>query len=169
METNYIGLNLTPLLNPFRDRVKVWSRLKISLAGHVNLIKMIMMPQLLYMLHNTPTVIPLKKFCIINSIFRSLVWQSKPARIKLEQLQRPKEAWGLALPNPWLYYLASQLQHIARAVHPQRELHRNVLDSFPKLLSFNTGSGVVDDLEALHFSKSNRLYPTQGIYHTGNH
>lgn len=93
----------------------------------------------------------------------SLIWQSKPARVKLEQLQRSKEAGGLALPNLWLYYPVSQLQHIARVVHPQRELQLILLDSSPKLLNYTTGSEVADGQEALHFSKSNKLYPTYAL------
>lgn len=58
-------------------------------------------------------------FCNINSIFRSFIWHSRPPGIKLEQMQRPKKARGLALPNPWLYYLAAQFQHIARAMVPE--------------------------------------------------
>lgn len=58
-------------------------------------------------------------FCIINSIFRTFIWHSRSPRIKLEQLQRPKKGGGMALPNPWLYYPAAQLQHIARAMIPE--------------------------------------------------
>lgn len=67
-----VHLNLMPLLACFRNSVRIWSRLKMSLVGRTNLIKMILMPQLLYVLHNSPVVIPLKKFCIIHSIYRNL-------------------------------------------------------------------------------------------------
>lgn len=40
----FISLNLSPLLNRIRDRDKIWSRLKMSLVGRVNLIKIIFMP-----------------------------------------------------------------------------------------------------------------------------
>lgn len=43
---DFISLNLSPLINRIQDRAKVWSRLKMSLAGRVNLIKMVFMPQL---------------------------------------------------------------------------------------------------------------------------
>lgn len=109
------------------------------------------MPQLLYVLHNFPMVVLLKIFWIINSIFRSLIWHFKPARVRLEQLQHPQDARGLALPNPWLYYLASQLQHIVRVVHPPQELELNLF------YSEEEGGGWS---ETLHFSKSNKLHPT---------
>lgn len=64
----------------------------MSLVGRVNLTKMIFMPQLLYILHNTPTVVPFKIFPVINSLFSAFLWLNKPLRIRLEQLQKPKEA-----------------------------------------------------------------------------
>lgn len=72
----------------------------------------------------------------------------------------------MALPNPWLYYLGSQLQHIARVLCPQMELAMNLQDSFNQLLSYTVGVGVVDGLEALHFSKSNKIYPTFTLMQT---
>lgn len=69
----YITLNVTPLLNRCHDWVKVWSRLKLSLVGRINLIKIILIPQILYVLYNSQMVVPLKQFRIINSIFKSLI------------------------------------------------------------------------------------------------
>lgn len=160
---DYVNLNLTPLINRCRDRVKVWSKLKLSQVGRINLIKMILMPQLLYVLHNSPMVITLKKFRIINSLFRSFIWLSKPPRIKLEQLQRPKDNGGLALPNPWVYYLASQLQHIARAIGPGEDLELNLRDPSAHILRFTSRREVADGLEALQYNKSNKLFPTYAL------
>lgn len=78
-------------------------------------------------------------------------------RIRLEQLQKPKEARALALPIPWLYYLAAQLQHIARAM--PNESHTE--DPTTVLLRHVTGSySVATGLEALSFAKSNKRFPT---------
>lgn len=66
---DYLNLNLSPLLTRIPDKTKVWARLKLSVVGKINLIKMIFMPQL-YILHNSLMVIPLKMFRVITSIFR---------------------------------------------------------------------------------------------------
>lgn len=68
-------LNIFPLLTKFRDKVKLWIKLWISVAGRANLVKMILMPQLLYHLHNSPVGIPLKIFRVVNTIFQSLLWK----------------------------------------------------------------------------------------------
>lgn len=88
------------------------SRPNLDVDGRVNLINMILMPQFLYVIHNSPVVIPLKTFRIVNSLFCLLIWKNCSPRIKLEHLQRPKDKGGLALPNTWLYNLAAQLQHL---------------------------------------------------------
>lgn len=156
---DYVNLNLTPLINRCRDRVKVWSKLKLTQVGRINLIKMILMPQLLYVLHNSPMVITLKKF----RLFRSFIWLSKPPRIKLEQLQRPKDEGGLALPSPWVYYLAAQLQHITRVLRPKQEIELNFRDSSAQLLRFTSKCEALDGLEALQYNKSNKLFPTYAL------
>ena len=92
--TDYCKLNVHPLLSKFRDKILIWNKLRMSLAGRTNLIKMILMPQLLYFLHNAPMVITLKIFRVVNSLFRQLLWHGRTPRIKLEQLQRPKEGEG---------------------------------------------------------------------------
>lgn len=135
----YITLNLTLLLGRCHDQVKVWSRLKLVPVGRINLIKMILMPQILYVLHNSPIVVPLKQFRFINSCFRSLTWHNASARVSLEQLQHPNQRGGMALSNPWLYDLASQLQHIARAISSGSSPELNLVDSTTQLLSFTIG------------------------------
>lgn len=98
---DFCHLNISLLLQWFRDRSKIWNALRLS-AGKVNLIKMILMPQLLYCFLNAPMVILLKIFRIVNSLFCTLIWKTEPPRIKLEHLLRPQDYGGLALPNPCL-------------------------------------------------------------------
>ena len=152
---DFIHLNISPLLLRFRDKIKTWKALLLSVAGRVNLIKMILMPQLLYFLHNTPMVIPLKVFHTVNSIFRGLIWKDGAARIKLEHLQRPKDSGGLALPNPWLYYLAAQMQQLVGMFRP------TVRSSAQKLMERTVGGGPIPEaLEAQAFAKPHKKFPT---------
>lgn len=152
---DYCHLNIHPLLSRFRDKINTWNNLTFSLAGKANLIKIILMPQLLYFLHNSPVVIHLKIFRVVNTLFRHLLWNTGPSRIKLEQLQNPKDSGGLAVPNPWLYYIAAQMQYLigSMAQHPAGSLAR--------LLLIGSGAETIPmGLEAQMFHKSNKLTPT---------
>lgn len=51
-----------------------------------------------------------KIFLSHQSLFRALIWGRGHARITLETLQLAKDEEGLAVPNPFIYYLATQLQ-----------------------------------------------------------
>lgn len=104
---------------------------------------MILMPQLLYCLHNAPVVVPLK-------IFRIVICKDRPPRIKFEYLQRPKDDGGLALPNPWLYYLAAQLQHLIGIFRTDME----PASSSQVIILYTIGRGPIPTaLEALDSAK----------------
>lgn len=160
---DFCSLNIFPLLSRFRDKINTWNNLMLSLAGKANLIKMILMPQLLYFLHNSPVVIHLKIFRVVNTLFRKLLWHNKAPRVRIEQLQCPKDGGGLAVPNPWLYYIAAQLQHLVGS------MTHEPMGSAARLMLFATGAETILGLEAHIFAKSNkkiRHYPWYRKYGT---
>ena len=108
----YIKYNLVPLLSKFKKKIQIWRYLPLSVAGRCNLIKMLWMPQLLYILHNSPIWIGKKWFRKIDTLFRELIWKGGQSRIKLQTLQLPIREGGMAVPHPQCYFLAAQLQHI---------------------------------------------------------
>lgn len=71
------------------------------MAGRANLIKMVWLPQLLYLLHNSPVWIGEKWFQRIQSLFRELIWKKGQARIGLQKLQCPATEGGLGVPHPF--------------------------------------------------------------------
>lgn len=81
------------------------------MAGRANLVKMVWMPQMLYILHNCPIRLTLQLFRTIDSVFSDFVWRGGKPRIRLEILQQPIDKGGIAIPNARLYFIASQLQH----------------------------------------------------------
>lgn len=108
----YIEDNFAPLLLRFRRKYDIWSRLPLSVAGRINLIKMIWMPQLLYKLHNSPVWIRMEWFKKIETLFRELIWKKGQAQIGLQILQLPTKEGGAPVSHPRSYFLAAQLQHL---------------------------------------------------------
>lgn len=76
------------------------------------------MSQLLYLLHNSPVWIVEKWFQKIQFLFRDLIWKNGQARISLQMLQRPINEGGMAVPHPYSYYLAAQLQQLGGCATP---------------------------------------------------
>lgn len=90
----YITLNLKPLLQKFKNKCATWCKLPLSVTRKVNLTKMIWAPQLLYILHNVPVLIPKYWYQHTDSKFRSLIWKNKVVRLKKKNYrtvsQRPR-------------------------------------------------------------------------------
>lgn len=142
----------------------MWNSLCLSVAGRVNPMKIILMLQLLYVLHNSPVLVPLKTFRIVNSLFRMPIWKNRPPRIKLEHLQCPKDEGGLALPNPWLDYLAAQLEHLIGVMSWGTEQRgANGRSSETVMLHTVKGESVPVALEALAFGKPHKIYSTYNL------
>lgn len=108
---DYTDRNILPLIVKFRQQSKIWSKLPISMVGRANLVKMVWMPQMLYLSHNCPIWLMLRLFKTINAVFRDFVWRGGKLRIRFEVLQQPIDKGGIAIPNVRLYFIASQLQH----------------------------------------------------------
>lgn len=53
-----IGLNLEPLFALLKTKTRVWSRLPLGVMGRINLVKMILLPKLLYLFWHAPLYIP---------------------------------------------------------------------------------------------------------------
>lgn len=79
--STYVQRNLAPLFKQFGQVGKICSKLPLTIIGRANLIKMIRMPQLLYLLHNCHIWLLLKFFKQIDALFRDLIWRYKHPRI----------------------------------------------------------------------------------------
>ncbi|XP_040203584.1 uncharacterized protein LOC120935601 [Rana temporaria] len=150
----YIKLNVEPILKKFQEKTTSWIKLPLSVVGRCNLIKMIWNPQLLYVLHNAPIWIPAQVFKKCNTIYRALIWRKLIPRIKLETLQERRDLGGLAAPNPFLYFIAAQLQHLAGwlcpgSLDPTRNMVRAQV----------TGDNLVECIEAGELGAIDQ-YPT---------
>lgn len=123
----------------------MWKCLPLSVAGRCNVIKMIWMPQLLYVLHNSPIWLYKKWFQRTDTLFREMIWKDGPATIQLSTLQCQKQEGGVALPHPFSYILASQIQHMGGCNFGGQEVGRK------RLLQNTPHDSIVEALEAGSF------------------
>lgn len=91
--------NILPLIVKFKQLSKTWSQFSLSMVGRANLVKMVWMPQLLYVLHNCPIWLTLQLFRTIDSVFMDFVWKRGKPRIKFQILQQPIAKVGIAIPT----------------------------------------------------------------------
>ena len=104
--------NFQPLIDRCKSDLSRWAALPLSLAGRVNLIKMVILPKFLYLFQHIPICLNKSFFVDLDRQFNTFIWQSKPARIKKHILQLSKADGGLALPNFRYYFWACNINKL---------------------------------------------------------
>lgn len=112
------SLNFGRFLNWFEDKVKLWSLLPLSLAGRIAILKMLVLPKLLYLFANIPVPFTRAFFHKIRSTALSLIWAGTIPRIAWSLLVRPMSKGGLGAPDFELYTLCAQAQYLQYWIHP---------------------------------------------------
>ena len=109
---NLYKLNYLPLLQNIGKDLARWTSLPLSLMGRVNVIKMNVLPRLVYLFQSIPADLPDSFFSKCNNMVGKFIWCNKVARIKRSTLYLPIERGGLGLPDMQLYYWAAQFRPI---------------------------------------------------------
>ena len=105
--------NYPPLLAKLKNNIQFWRSLPLSLIGRINTIKMMFLPQILYLFQCLPVFLPKSFFKSLDSTVLPFIWDYKRHRIKKTHLCKPKQVGGLALPDFCLYYWSSNMKIIS--------------------------------------------------------
>lgn len=108
---DFIALNIEPLFNTLKLKTQVWSRLPLGVMGRINLVKMVLLPKLLYIFWQSPIHLPQCIFKAMESILNTFVWGSSHHKLSWKVLKCPTDLGGTALPDLYIYYIAAQLSH----------------------------------------------------------
>src|SRR4029434_3193092 len=107
----YLGVKISPALrelwkykfSPVCDAVKGdlerWHNLPLSLFGRISLIKMNVLPRLLYPLQMLPLYLTKKVNRELEKAASKFIWHGKKPRQRLKILQLPTDMGGRSLPN----------------------------------------------------------------------
>lgn len=121
----YLGIYITPKFNqlfqanfnPLFEKIKCdlerWNFLPISWLGRISLLKMNVLPRLLYPIQMIPILFNHKIVKRLNGWFKSFIWSKRRPRIKLSVLQLPGKMGGMDLPDIKRYQLSAHLRYIA--------------------------------------------------------
>ena len=117
----YLGVKITPeirtIVSSYYDSLtenisNTLNRLTvmpISMIGRINIIKMDILREFLYLFQSIPLPLPKCFFDKINNILAKFIWNNKKARLRLKLLYLPHDRGGLRLPNLRWYYWSAQL------------------------------------------------------------
>uniref|UniRef100_A0A670KIE8 Reverse transcriptase domain-containing protein n=1 Tax=Podarcis muralis TaxID=64176 RepID=A0A670KIE8_PODMU len=101
--------NYTPVWNGIKKDLEVWARMKLSFWGRISMVKMMVLPKLLFLFQTIPIIKGTKDFKEWQKAISRYVWEGKKPRIKFKLLTDIKERGGFALPDMRLYYEAACL------------------------------------------------------------
>lgn len=120
--------NYTALTSNIKADIQRWSLLPMSMHNKIDIVKMNLLPRLLYLFQALSIHIPSKQFCDWNRIISNFIWGKQKPRIKLQTLQLQKEEGGLALPCFENYYKAAQIRVIMSWCDPKCEAKWKKID-----------------------------------------
>uniref|UniRef100_A0A670IGH0 Reverse transcriptase domain-containing protein n=2 Tax=Podarcis muralis TaxID=64176 RepID=A0A670IGH0_PODMU len=118
-KVKYLGVYLTSKnMNLYKDNyekcwseikkdLEIWSNLKLSMLGRIAVIKMNVLPRMLFLFQTLQILDKMECFKRWQKDISKFVWQGKKPRIKLKILTDAKERGGFALPDLKLYYEAA--------------------------------------------------------------
>ena len=106
-------LNYAPLIRQIKLDFQRWEKEISTWFGKINIIKMNIMPRILYLFQTLPVKLSAGFLKEMRARFVRSIWAGKPPRVRRAILTLPKERGGVGLPDPVSYYEAA---HLARVV-----------------------------------------------------
>lgn len=105
--------NFTPLFGKLKQDLERWASLPVSWLGRIALIKMNVLPRLLYPIQMIPVLFSKRVLKDINGWLTSFIWNKRRPRLKMAVLHLPSSRGGLDLPNIRLYQLSAHLRFVS--------------------------------------------------------
>lgn len=121
--------NFQPLLRRIHDDLERCASLPLSMLGRVSLIKMNILPRLLYPFQIIPILLNNNTIKIVNNWLRTFIWNHKRPRLKFARLQLLNQG-GMAVLNIKLYQLASQFRYLVDWVRIDPDSVRLDIEAF---------------------------------------
>lgn len=137
----YLGINLTKdvsklfdsnyglICKEIKSDMANWNLLPLDMSNRIEIIKMNVLPRLLYLFQSLPLDVSQSQFNEWDGMISRFVWNGKRPRIRFKTLQLAKEKGGRALPCFQDYFYAAQLKPLICWCIPSYEARWKTLET----------------------------------------
>ena len=91
--------NYRTLMKEIKGDINRWRDIPCSWVGRINIVKMIILPNVIYTLSAIPIKLPMAFFTQLEQKFSQFIWKHKRPQIAKAVLRKNKGAGGLNLPD----------------------------------------------------------------------